>query len=301
MSKSAILILGIVLIVLGILVNFIPIVYYYFVEYPKFSFDGITRGAIFSYSGHLTIFIVRNNNSRTLISSNLILMNVTDIGNGNYSILISGSYNISIINIKENNVIKRYCIIDYHTVLPSTSPLIKALFITNPNSLIATIGNCSISLCIPSHTFTGQTWLDPYIARPPNICTGPLSYLVLADNQKVLGIVGFEFHYPTNQTSYIVHYPTNTSNNFISLHHEFINIMLNLFNYTSLHNYLNFTNSKSYSVSIALYLYYTNVRPSNNIIGDLLWNLGTTFFPINFALIIMGIIIIIIHVRRKHR
>jgi hypothetical protein len=60
-------------------------------------------------------------------------------------------------------------------------------------------------------------------------------------------------------------------------------------------------NSKFYSVRIALSLYYTNVRPSNNIIGELLWNLGTTFFPINFALIIMGIIIIIIHVRRKHR
>ena len=117
MSKSAILILGIVLIVLGILVNFIPIVYYYLVEYPKFSLDGITKGAIFSYSGHLTIFIVRNNNSETFISANIIPMNVTDIGNGNYSILILGSYNISIINIKENKVIKRYCIINYHNVV----------------------------------------------------------------------------------------------------------------------------------------------------------------------------------------
>jgi hypothetical protein len=224
-------------------------------------------------------------------------LNVTYLGNGEYNVSILGTYHIIINAIKGPTVESKNVTIDYHAVLPSTSPLIKALFITNPNSLIATIGNCSIQMCENPRAFEGffcSKLLNPWIVKPHKVWLGYsilyFGYLVLANNQKALDCL-----------NYAGPYPVPPKKNLSTLAEEYANLMIATLNQTSLHNYLNSKEYKLCSIVIHVGLICTNVKPAENIIGDLMWNLGVEFFPLNFLLIIIGIILIIVYVRKRQR
>jgi hypothetical protein len=297
MVKSTLIIIAIFLIILGIFINFIPIISFYLVEYPKFPLNGITKGAYFDY--HLIVsFGVSNTTDFVRITCNKPpTLNVTYLGNGEYNVSILGTYHIAINAIEGPTLESKNVTIDYHAVLPSTSPLIKALFITNPNSLIATVGNCSIQMCANPRAFEGffcSKLLNPCIVKPHQVWLGysilQIGYLVLANNQKALDYIGYGGPYPVPPYK-----------NLSTLADEYANLLIATLNQTSLHNYLNSKEYKLGSISIHVSLICTNVKPAENIIGDLTWNLTVEFFPLNFSLIIIGIILIIVYVRKRQR
>ena len=297
MVKSTLIIIAIFLIILGIFINFIPIISFYLVEYPKFPLNGITKGAYFDYRLIVSLGASNTTDTVRITCNKPPTLNVTYLGNGEYNVSILGTYCIIINAIRGPTIESKNVTIDYHAVLPSTSPLIKALFITNPNSLIAAIGNCSIQMCANPRAFEGffcSKLLNPWIVKPHQVWLGysilHIGYLVLANNQKALDYV-----------SYAGPYPVPPDKNLSTLAEEYANLMIATLNQTSLHNYLNSKEYKLGSISIHVGLICTNVKPAENIIGDLTWNLTVEFFPLNFLLIIIGIILIIVYVRKRQR
>lgn len=267
MGKS-LLFFGIFLILFGIIINFIPHIIYITGTYSNFKLNGIDPGAYFLY--HV----------RATLSSRDVGYNLE--GQLNMSYLVNNTYKISF-----NGIVKEYIpnqsvfIINNEKILNYyNSSLLKLLLIPKSEGKFIKIGNNTIKLIFYNNIAVLKNYsLYPYVYETSEptikiitndtILNGNFRYIELSDGDLALEMLHIFTH--TNDESI----------RNVSILGEILPI-----------------NMKVSEVLFDLNLIASNVKPSFNWIGYFLWNLATVYFPINFILIALGIILLIIYIRR---
>ncbi|MEM1644938.1 MAG: hypothetical protein QXL96_03560 [Ignisphaera sp.] len=231
--------------------------------------NGITPGAYFLYSISATL------SSRDVGYNLKGQLNVSYLINNTYKISFSGIIKEFIPN-QSVFTVNNEKILNYHN-----SSLLKLLLIPKSEGKFIRIGNNTIKLIFHDNIAVLKNYsLYPYVYEPsePAIkittsnadLSGYIRYIELSSDDLALDILQIFVH------------TDNGSVRDVPIIGEILP------NDTRV----------SAEVALNLSLVTSNVKPSFNWIGYFLWDLATAYFPINFILIALGIILLIIYIRR---
>ncbi len=281
------------LILTGILINFLPTINYYLRIYPKLK-DNIFSNKIFlkyrmklifalvnitniTKSKSSIVFII-NNSTLTIRPINRTVLDYTLRAN----VVESFPYNGS--NLNREFVSKGFIFRD--------SPLGRLLLLQNNGTNVINILNISIELRrIPPNVVNFNAMLSPAFYLKPipyhgeyegRCCSIYLTYWELENNYLLLATYVYSRNIP----------PIND---------VVLQIINMIFKHNSIINIIRSNTDKMRGVHLVMSLSDANVRLKNDILGRILFDFTVTYFPINIALIASGLVGVILLQRGKVR
>ena len=274
MKVSLTVIISVILIFLGVFINFLPTIIYYIQVYPHIPLNKVGPGAYFTYNGIVAIPLRFANGSQILLSLNITDLNVTVLGNNSFKITLEGQIGLF-------NGSYRYYHFDSSFLANSSNPFIRMMF-ANKSSMTAVVYNKMLPLRMQGlymgHAFGG---LDPYSAEYNGIHANFIWYILFNGGELVMSnlfVNGPKPYYSLYNATVI----------FFSLIRHASTIKRLTTNVTPLFN----------ETLISITPGISNVKTVNNIAGEIAYSFGT-FLPINVVLILIGAVILILKLRGK--
>ena len=268
--------IAVILMFLGVFINFIPTIIYYVQVYPHIPLDKVGPGAYFVYKITTDFPLKFANGSEYDLLFNGTL-NVTVLDNGTYRVTLKGTADyFRPLGSSEIPVEGSF-------VLNSSDPFIRMLFV-NEKDMVAVIGNKTAPLQMQPNEYTFHTFggLDPYTAYYFG-GGGEVSYVLFGGGELVMSELLLFLPQPydaLSQAPLIFYY----------------NVLQNVD--TIKHLTANATPLLNESILLVGPV-ATNVKTVNNVIGEITRDSYMVFFPINIVLILIGAIILVLELRGK--